>query len=443
MLDRCTIVTPDSEHLVVYEPDAVPADESVQLQKHPDTGLMTQARSGPGIADTPLGGDDLAMPESCMYGAAGDQAMLLQAPIAWAYPTILTLYAGRGVKAAFSGSEPLPPRLFTALMGGKGGGKSRTITRARRLVGGDHEYLKIANINSDRALDKLFPGGDGGRDLHVPSCVVVQDELRILLEKMCIQGSTLASLLCSLFYEERTSNADKSGSHTVAVKLSMLGALKVKDPDEFRELWRASTIHGLYDRYILCPGPQTWHWDPLWKLPPEPEFDPEGSAPPSSLSTTVVVEPTAFACLDDWAREGAGRGRLSELGKRVAIVSAGVNNDHEITPVCAQAALQFSEWQERVRSVYCPTEAQSPEAVVTNMVMDAFKLHHDQCPGEWVRFRSLMLEKNWCRKYGSSLVTRVRNSLVDNGYLEEETGEDARGNLIRIRHPRYRLNTEA
>ena len=53
--------------------------------------------------------DDLSMPDSCMYGQAGEQAKLLQAPTSWAYPAILTLYAGMGVNATFSGSEPLPP----------------------------------------------------------------------------------------------------------------------------------------------------------------------------------------------------------------------------------------------------------------------------------------------------------------------------------------------
>ena len=376
-----------------------------------------------------------------MYGLAGEQAQRLQAPLGWAYPAILTLYAGMGVSASFSSSEPLPPRLFTALMGDKGDGKSRTITRARALIQSDHEYLRVANINSDRALDRLFPGDDRGPNFYVPAWVVIQDELRILLEKMCIQGSTLASSLCTLLYADRTANADRSGTHSVAVRLSMLGALKVKDPDEFREIWRASTVHGLYDRYVLCPGPKDWPWDPHWKLPADNE-DSAGKLASRPLSTTVVVEPKAFCCLDDWARAGAGRGRLAEIGKRVAIISAAVSNDCEITPACAQAALAFATWQERVRAVYCPTEAQSPEAVVTGMIMDSFKTLHDRFPGQWVRFRSLMLDKNWCRKYGSSLVTRVRNSLVDAGYLEEELGKDARDNLVRIRHPRYRLNVE-
>lgn len=264
----------------------------------------------------------------------------------------------------------------------------------------------------------------------------------MLLEKMCIRGSTLASSLCTLFYEERTANADKSGNHTIAVRLSMLGALKVKDPDEFRELWRASTVHGLYDRYILCPGPQNWQWDPRWTLLAK-EYAPGEPVPLRPLSTTVRVEPTAFSGLDDWARTGPSRGRLSEIAKPVAIIAAGVNNDDEITPACAHAALQFAQWQESVRSVYCPTEAQTPEEVVTGLIMDAFKAAHDRNPVEWVRFRSVMLEKNWCRKFGSSLVTRVKNSLVSSGYLEEELGKDEHGNPIRIRHPRYRLNTEA
>jgi hypothetical protein len=329
-------------------------------------------------------------------------------------------------------------------MGDAEDGKSRAINRARMSVHCDHEYIQNGNINSDRALDKMFPGDalmGSSAAKFAPSWVVAQDELRILMDKMCIQGSSLASALCTLFYEEKTANADKSGHHGIAVKLSMLGALKIKDPEEFKELWRSATVNGLYSRYIFCPGPKHWEWDDLWKLPPFKKYDWPDQAPPNPLSTTVIVDPAAFAGLGQWAKEGERRGRLAELAKRVAIISAAVNNDTEITPACADAALHFAIWQAQVRAIYSPTEAQNPDAIVTNLIMDAFKEHHDRCPSQWLRFRSLMIEKNWARRYGSGLVNRVKKSLVDDGFLEEEMEEDERGNLKRMRHPRYRLDT--
>jgi hypothetical protein len=45
--------------------------------------------------------EPLVMPEACMYGFAGEQARTLQSPLGWAYPILLTLYAGVGVKANY------------------------------------------------------------------------------------------------------------------------------------------------------------------------------------------------------------------------------------------------------------------------------------------------------------------------------------------------------
>jgi hypothetical protein len=160
-------MTRDSEQLVANEPATASTYKAVHHgQMHSADAAKMPLPSGPFTAGVPLGTDDLSMPESCMYGVAGEKAQLLQAPLGWAYPTLLTLYAGIGVNASFSGSEPLPPRLFTALLGDKGDGKSRTITRARTLIHSDHDYLKLANINSDRALDRLFPGVT-----PVPTCM--------------------------------------------------------------------------------------------------------------------------------------------------------------------------------------------------------------------------------------------------------------------------------
>lgn len=155
---RCPPVLTDCSHrpgLALCGPDG---KDSFHQPGHSDGALKAPKPSQPVLAGASSVTDGLSMPEACLYGIAGEQAKLLQAPMGWAYPTILTLYAGMGVSAAFSGSEPLPPRLFTALLGDKGDGKSRTITRARTLIGNDSAYLTVANLNSDRARQAVSRG---------------------------------------------------------------------------------------------------------------------------------------------------------------------------------------------------------------------------------------------------------------------------------------------
>lgn len=105
---------------------------------------------------------------------------------------------------------------------------------------------------------------------------------------------------------------------------------------------------------------------------------------------------------------------------RVAVISAAINNDTEVGDDCLSAALTFAEWQEAVRAVYLPGYALTPDAIVTGLITDAFKAWDDKHPGTYVPFSDLQRPRNWNRKYGASLVNRVKKALVDDGILEME-----------------------
>jgi hypothetical protein len=385
------------------------------------------------------------MPESVMYGRAGELARTLQAPLGWAYTAVLTLCAGIGVRMAPTSGEAVRPTLYTALVGAAGDGKSRTINRARKTlelaIPRASQHFKMTTPGSDRGLYRMFEVADedGGSVPPLPgdakSWVLVQDEIRDMLAKIKIKGSSLAPTLCSLYYQDTAGSADKSGDHTITVRLSILGALKAADDEEFTDSFGSATCAGLYDRFIFCPGPRDWQWDDQWQVP-LPEclgVSEEDDLPaPEHLAHPVEVPAATYGTVDEWrksAGEGHRRGRIGEIALRVAVITAAVNGDREVGTECLAAALRFAEWQERVRAYYAPSEAQNIDAVVSHTIMEALEAWDKEHPNRFARFRDLARKHNWHRKYGATTLTRNRKALVHEGLLEEE--EDDKGRRLR------------
>jgi hypothetical protein len=80
-------------------------------------------------------------------------------------------------------------------------------------------------------------------------------------------------------------------------------------------------------------------------------------------------------------------------------------------------------------------------AITTDIIEEYRRLHGGVA--NWIRFRDVMLRRNWAKKYGSSRVTRARDALVAAEILVAETeggGGSEDGRYIRERPTgRYRL----
>ena len=413
---------------------------------------------------TPATIDPLEMTESAMYGYAALLAKSLNAPLNHAYCTLLTMFCGVGVKVKTEGYEPIVPRLYTALLGPPSEGKSHTIERAKRAILHNksylHEYwLKKKNLNSDRALDVAFPGYSLREDAksrkeknamvkhEAPSCCVYQEEMSILMTKAQYQGTCLAPMFCDLYYNDEAENTTAKGEFSCAVKLNYLGNLATDDADHFREYFTDTTKSGFYDRFIFAPPPQKWEWDYIWS-PTKIEcktgnevddaylrrFDADE---PMNSENIVTVQPPDFEPIDAWAKEyyhDHKKNRIPEIMKRVAIITASINNDDHLTPECVAAALEFGKWQARVREVYNPSAAKNPAAMAVNAILDAYGRIAKRDPERYVRFRDLSRKHNWHGKYGP-LITQAKKCLVDDGMLQAE--------LIADEFPtgRYRITT--
>ena len=117
-----------------------------------------------------------------------------------------------------------------------------------------------------------------------------------------------------------------------------------------------------------------------------------------------------------------GRGRLGEIALRVAVVTASANHDSEVTAECVQRALEFMEWQEQIRGRYTAGVGVHMDAICTETILQAMAEAH-AAGLEWVRFTRLCQNRNWYKKFSSTRVSRVRQSLATEGMLIEEQEE--------------------
>jgi hypothetical protein len=371
------------------------------------------------------------MPESCVYGWLGEFAKTLDAPLDAAYPVVLAIAAGYGVPAY----KRLRSNLYVNIIGEKGSGKTRVIDRA----------LESWTPPSDMQLIRKYPGSEVGliqllggkkaKDMEaedrLPSpYLLVQDEMRITFNKMDIKGSSLPNMLNELFYHSNFGTAAKQGHWECCASLSVIGGLTCNSPNEFAEIYGAATAQGTFDRTLFGIMPNDWEFDEMWepqtgKYTTVQEFD-SNMQPLPAIELDVTIQRRARACtvpkeiyeaVGEWRRKDfENRRRMGELVLRVALVTASLNHDEQITPECLQCALEFIEWQERIRSKYNPAETDDLDGLAERAIIRAL----EEC-ADWVDWRSLCKKRNLYRAAKSSVrLNRVKRAMIFENIIEEE-----------------------
>jgi hypothetical protein len=375
------------------------------------------------------------MPESVMYGWLGTKARELQTPLGFAYPAILTVFA--------AGLQPLNniqvrPTLYTCLIGPVHCGKSVSVDRAiKSLTYSDPETVKWTVPGSDRGLINIFGGkkkkkdedkNNDGLPEFAKTRLLAQDELRNTISKANISGSSLPATLCSLWGQDEAGAADKTGEHVALVRLNLLGALKAEDAEDFAEVFGKESTAGLYDRFIFGVAPRGWEYTDGWDANPEVRF-----------GKNAAIPAHCFEMVRQWrAVDPRVRGRLGELALRVAYITASANHDSKISVECMQKALEFVEWQEAIRCTYKAGMGDALDAICTNAILTTLERN----PTKWIKWREVAAKKGWYRKYGASLLGRVRESLAKTGITIEETEDGDNGRPKRTGRIRLRRDTD-
>jgi hypothetical protein len=227
------------------------------------------------------------------------------------------------------------------------------------------------------------------------------------MSKMATPGSgiSLASILCELWSNDNASANDKKGVDECDVRLSILGNLPCDTPADFTSIFGSQTTKGLADRFVLGWTRDAYDYQPV-----------------EIKKQWIDVRPCsipnwAFERKRDWALGHAGRRRLGEIALRVALITSVMNDDLELKEDCLEKALKFADWQERIRDVYKPGMAENKEAECFEAIVG---LLHQHGTGVDIHWAKTINSKGYYRRFGSTLINRVKDSMVKEGIISIE-----------------------
>ena len=376
----------------------------------------------------------IPIPRAALYGWLADVAGSLQAPMGWAYPAVLTVFAAMGVNM----NQPTwatRPSLYTCLLGKVNDGKSRTMDRAEMtLIGLDKDRIRRTSPGSDTGLLKMFakPAPKKGDpppvdDGEIKSYLLLQDEFKTMLSKIGIQNSSLAPVLCTLWYRDQAGNAVGAGVSDATLRLNILGALKCDDEEEFTKLFAIGSTGGLYDRFVFGVGQSGWKWDRAWR-PREDYRQPIPVEMSDEAATLIDAWKGAEVEDEDGNMKPVHHGRVGEIAERIALISASANREGKVSEACMRAAIFFAEWQEEVRRVYVPGDSESRDGDCTASILRRVERERDaDGKPKWFKWNRVYKSTSWNKTFGPDLVRRMRAGLVEMGTLDEEKTEPEPG----------------
>jgi hypothetical protein len=363
----------------------------------------------------------LEFPETSMYGWLGKFARQIDAPPSAAYPVLLGLAAGYGVPK----HKRTRTNLYVSVIGVKGSGKSRTIDNAQEAWLPPTEIMVINKYpGSEVGLIQLL-GGKKAKDMtpedyYPKPYLLVQDEMRITFNKMDIKGSSLPNMFNEMFYKDEFGTASKQGHQECCARLSVVGGLTCESANEFAEIYGTATAQGTYDRTIFGIMPDDWEFDDAWEPPKEANGEEV-----RRRSKTCAIPYEVYEAVNEWRKKDfRNRKRLGELVLRVALITASLNHDDMVTMECLVCAIEFVEWQERLRHHYAPSETDDLDGKAERAIIRALE-HYEG----WVDWRTLCHHHNLYRAAGSAArLNRAKKNLAWD-VIEDEREEDKEGKL--------------
>jgi len=375
--------------------------------------------------------EGLAFDDRALYGRLGEMAKATGLPLGWMYPALLGMASALNIRAA---NNEVRSNMFVALIAPVGMAKTVVLDAADKSIFLPELTKLYTTPASDRGLVKLV-GEDGN------TVMLIEDEFRSVLSKCQVPNSNLAQVICKLWSKDKGGVADKKGVDRCIGKLCMVGNLPADDGADFSKVFGSSTVTGMYDRFLYGYDTTVVKYRPL-------------DIKTQFFTDEMVVRIPAWVwdAKDRWGGDNMGRRRLTEHALRVALVTAAVNGEKEITAPCLAAAFRFVEWQERLRAKFRPGLAETKEAECLEAVYHAlFEQHQKQKAAgtfpkgadligrdreslwQCLNYTDVVKSRNLYRKYGS-MVTRIKNVMVEDGILErikeietDEKGEPSEG----------------
>jgi hypothetical protein len=302
--------------------------------------------------------------------------------------------------------------LYVANLGPSGSGKSDAIKRAKETIAWAPGMLFESTPGSDRGVYKMLQH----EEPTSKAVLLALDELINLMNKVNIQGSSLSSVLNTLWSNDVAGGSTKDFKGEVRIKLSILGGLICKDGVDFQSIFGKTSTEGLSRRFVFGVTEETnWDWEE-YTIAPEPMME----------WYTVEIPSWCWHMAKEWKQSKEGRHNLVEPAMRVALITSFANHDLAISDNAMKAALRFMEWQETIRSIYKPGEAEAMEAEIESIIMNALEKVGVEVKVNW---HKLYKNKHLDRK-GNLKVKYVRDGLAKEGRI----GYDPETKAIWLKH---------
>ena len=360
--------------------------------------------------------------ECCMYGKLKEIALGLVAQypdleLGWLYPSQLGIASMLPIEDV-DGNVRSP--LYVGNLGESRYGKSLHLDLAERAIFVP-ELVKCNIVPvSDRGLANLLSEDE---PLRVG---LVLDEMKMMMSKCAIDNSALAPMLCTFWNKNESGFSDKKKLVKCYGILSVVGNIAISDPAEFASIFGKQTTKGLAYRFTFGYSSKRVRYRPM------------------------VVRPTVFDNLkpvkfpkwvwdarDEWMGDKDGLHNVSENMLRIALITAALNGDREITKEGFEASLRFAEWQARLNEIFRPGVAETKEAEAYDAIYLAlweqrkkqiasgkgpegneFTGHEESMRVKMLDYRKVCQKKSYYRKYGK-LVSGVRRDMLEARIIEE------------------------
>jgi hypothetical protein len=366
-------------------------------------------------------------------------------PIAYAWPALVTV-AGTMTPWSQSGYSKNPKtrddiktrsgqtNLFTGLVGPVHSGKSQAGEYAQGVLGipqgatseeiGRHEHCAF-EIYAGSA-EMLFERLDHEDIPNTQRGLLFMDELKYLLDKAHIQGSSYTTLLQRAFYfNDLTLPQRRKQPLHIRLGLSILGGLV---DDEFDEAFGASTTGGLYDRCLFGQNPT----DVIHN------YVPFNGVAEKVTFNRVTVDPSVWEAVRAWKKEQPELGRVAEIALRVKTICAAADGKQvlygkDLDDGVYSSVKALANYSMGVRARLRPNPGVNPNAIASNVIRGFLERN-----GGWVSLEDLKKRTNYTR-YGPELFDRQLNTLVRVGdvekYKEGHEGAGRTKTLFRFRKP--------
>jgi hypothetical protein len=321
--------------------------------------------------------------------------------------------------------------LYTALIAPVHSGKSQVIEWASKSLGIFHEtrdkHYTQMKFGSAEQMWKYLSKYSAVATPQDPKAfrdavLVNPDEWSHVMSKAGIPDASLASALTTAFYNRRhlvTLGGQGGGKDvTIPFPFSIIGGIVQED---FDSVFDASTLGGLYDRFLFGLAPDGFNWS--WRSFPgdHPFFQ---SKPKPVIA---VAHPSLEEAIKDWNGRDKDLGRIVEVCARVATIFAAIDGRSKVTGEDLEKLWPLAQYQKALRAIFKPNPGTNPDAIYANAAMGWIQAHARQ----WRSLRDLQKGTNYHRRrLGPNVAFRSVQALARDGQIDVWVSTaDAGGNL--------------